>query len=404
MIAEAAAIAVMERQACQLAAKRAELEAQVLDRLRLESTLVQESQKLTDKRQAMEAKMRKEEEELQKLSDEAKRRVMEKMAGEAAVIADMERQANELANARATIASQLATQRAEIVPMVAKNEDAPAQSQNEDTVQTTDRAVYRTGGESAHTTHVVDDAWQQKMSSDGKSTRNESTHGMPDSLSSIHGENEGGSGIDNRTLRFAPDSTTSGSPSPYEGQDFIHVPLDGPIMGNANHSKDLREEPSLNETTALNICAQCRRTELHMSAAHVAAAAGHTTCLEEIQLDHPALMIKLDSAGRSPLFYACANAHADAADILVREGPQCCYLMDANGDTPLHAAALAGSALCCQILLQQDRIEVEPCNTMNMTPAHLAGNNDVLEVLSQHGANLNAKVSPRSVVHHWLTD
>lgn len=131
-----------------------------------------------------------------------------------------------------------------------------------------------------------------------------------------------------------------------------------------------------------------------MSSAHLAAAAGHLTCLEAIQAGQPGLLVNVDSAGRSPLFYACANAHADAADLLIREGPQCCHTMDVNRDTPLHAAALAGSGLCCRLLLQHGRGEVEPVNTMRITPAHLAANNDVLEVLSQHGANLNAKVSP----------
>lgn len=147
------------------------------------------------------------------------------------------------------------------------------------------------------------------------------------------------------------------------------------------------------EPINLNVCTHCRTLQRDMSSAHLAAAAGHLSCLEAIQLGDPSLLVDTDPAGRSPLFYACANAHDDAADLLIREGPQCCHAMDVNRDTPLHAAALAGSGLCCRLLLQQGRSEVEPFNAMHMTPAHLAANNEVLEVLSQHGANLNEKVS-----------
>lgn len=115
MIAEAAAIADMERRALQMSAKRAELEAEVLNRLQLEDTLKQEAQQMSQKREAMEAKMRQEEAELQKLSDEAKRRVLDKMAAEAAAIADMEKEASELAAEREALASQIANQRASAV-------------------------------------------------------------------------------------------------------------------------------------------------------------------------------------------------------------------------------------------------------------------------------------------------
>eukprot|EP00752_Nemacystus_decipiens_P001469 g1445.t1 len=92
MLAEAAAIAEMERQALEMSAKRAELQADMSNKLQLEDTMVQEAQMIARKRKEIEDKMQQEEEDLQRLSEEAKRRVLEKMAAEAAAIADMERE------------------------------------------------------------------------------------------------------------------------------------------------------------------------------------------------------------------------------------------------------------------------------------------------------------------------
>lgn len=140
-------------------------------------------------------------------------------------------------------------------------------------------------------------------------------------------------------------------------------------------------------------CVQCHVHQDNMSPAHLAAAAGHVHCLEAIILRYPEQATKVDSSGRCPLFYACAAARAETTELLIREGPHCCHMVDANEDSPLHAAALAGSALCCYLLLEQGHVEVNPRNSLCITPAHLASNNDVLEVLSYHGADLNAKVT-----------
>lgn len=391
MAAEAAAIAEMERQALQLSTKRTELEAQISNRLHLEHTLVQESQKLTDKREAMEAKMRQEEEELQKLSDEAKSRVMEKMAAEAAAIAEMERQAGHLVIEREALASQIAAQRAELVPVDEQVLETPS---NTRTTKISKNVIYYGEGGG---THCHDGAMAQRVESVGevrKMTPDSHTNDAPSRLSSAPEEMAGASVVVDRTLRFAPNAVPGYELSSYERQAVSSELLYDPFARQQNHAPEQGQDPSPEQILGPKVCTHCRTDQGVMSPAHLAAAAGHVVCLEEIQLTCPVSLAKLDSPGRSPLFYACANAHSDAVDLLVREGPQCCHLMDANGDTPLHAASLAGSALCCRLLLQRGNVEVEPYNTVQMTPAHLAANNDVLEVLSQHGANLNAKASP----------
>lgn len=445
MVAEAATIAEMERQAVEMSAKRAELQAEMSNKLRLEDTMVQEAQEIARKRQAMEAKMQQEEAELQKLSDEAKRRVLEKIAAEAAAIANMEKEANEMAAERAALASQIAQQRssnvledellavqatAMLVEEGAANRDSHVQAAQDpipientaDTAQgpglienSADAAqdpVYA-AQDPAHAAQdpvpIDNDALCSSEpsaaqhaggSTDGLDAANEATNDAPIPASRPRSEGLQSEEVaEVAEIAEVADRNESLIPSSARPDDILSDRgYDSSSL--LNVEGDAKEQTQWAEDTVtsaepidLNVCTHCRTLQRDMSSAHLAAAAGHLSCLEAIQLGDPSLLVDTDPAGRSPLFYACANAHADAADLLIREGPQCCHAMDVNRDTPLHAAALAGSGLCCRLLLQQGRSEVEPFNAMHMTPAHLAANNEVLEVLSQHGANLNEKVS-----------
>lgn len=353
MVAEAAAIADMERKAVQMASKRVALEAEMSSRILHENALLEEAEQISRKRQAVEIEMQREEAELQKLSDEAKQRVLEKMAAEAAAIAEMEREANSLAVERAALASQMAHQRA-----------STAARANEDLME------------------------QEHSADSGLAPGAETLQAENGPLPASNGSDycTGGGGSDELAEEVA------------DGRSLGTKQFTSAVESGSKQENDHWTEPNLAQDQHFvdvdGVCTHCRAHQRDMSSAHLAAAAGHLACLEAFQRGaHSELLVSVDSAGRSPLFYACASAHADATDLLIQEGPQSCHVMDLNRDTPLHAAALAGSALCCRLLLHQGRSEVEPLNAMNMTPAHLAANTDVLEVLSQHGANLNAKVS-----------
>lgn len=375
MITEAAAIAEMERQAIKMSIKRAELQAELSNKLEIEGTMVQEAKQIARKREELEAKMRQEEQELKKLSDDAKHRVLEKMAVEAAAIADMEREANKLAEERAALASQIAAQRS---------------------------------------SEVVKDASALLLHAQGASP---SIHAGPtetppttmDTAPDCCGLNlspvpSGGVDVEEGGAEIMRDVSNSACAGLSEDQQEPGLVVRLATSSEQASREVLREYETSNaiatdsnqwnqqQTFLADVCAQCRMHQRGMSPAHLAAAAGHATCLEAIQCTDHELLVQADSSGRSPLFYACANAHAEAADYLIQEDPHGCHATDMNRDTPLHAAALAGSRLCCRLLLQQGRSVVEPLNAMHMTPAHLAASNDVLEVLSQHGANLNAKV------------
>lgn len=394
MLAEAAAIAEMERQALQMSAKRAELQADMSSKLQQEDTMVQEAQTIARKREAIEAKMQKEEAELQKMSDDAKNRVLEKMAAEAAAIADMEKEANRLAEERAVLASQIAEQRSSMAvqdayqetsttPITVPDKDI-SQSQHpgptETQVVSMDASPDRYG--SGTTAELVGSA-------SGEGTIDEATQGTANTASIGLREGQEDPGLASPLAAASSAPCAKESSDSWANDDDPSIPESVTIDESQwNQQLTLVPEGPIDS----NICTYCRVHQRDLSSAHLAAAAGHVTCLEAIQLAQRELLAEIDSSRRSPLFYACANAHADAADLLIQERPESSHATDVNGDTPLHAAALAGSRLCCRLLLQQGLSEVEPLNQMQMTPAHLAANNDVLEVLSQHGANLNAKV------------
>lgn len=390
MVTEAAAIAEMERQALEMSAKRAELQADMSNKLQLEDNMVQEAQLIARKREEIEAKMQQEEAELQKLSEEAKKRVLEKMAVEAAAIADMEREASKLAEERAVLASQIVKQR-EIPAAPINHQDIPHADLLNDQVAPMDAAPDEHGSEAA---------LGPMGSVDGEAPI-ESTQGENNTASLGLSDMQVDPGLSNN-VAAAPVATY-----PEELMDSGTNNAGLALAESGVVEKNLWNEQQIlspDDPTRSNVCQHCRTHQRDLSSAHLAAAAGHVTCLEAIQLAERGMLADVDSSGRSPLFYACANAHADAADLLIQECPHSCQAIDVNGDTPLHAASLAGSRLCCRLLLQQGRSEVEPLNQMQMTPAHLAANNDVLEVLSQHGANLNAKVGLAGVLFAGLID
>lgn len=440
----------------EMSAKRVELQAEMSNKLRLEDTMVQEAQEISRKREAMEVKMQQEEAELQKLSDEAKRRVLEKMAAEAAAIANMEKEANKLAAERVALASQIAKQRSSMVFENGHPRGGTAAMHVEEGNTTRDSHPHAvqdpvpTDSDVGAAQDPVPTESDARAVQDPVPTGNDARTAQDpvptdSNARAVQGPVPTDSDayasqdlipIENDPLRRAEPSEaldTTGSadgldaaaeamfdtPNPVsrsqseelvdQSESPIFVSAQQPdeisshreydtsllhVEGDAKeHSQWIEEAVAPAQPIDLNVCTHCRTLQRDMSSAHLAAAAGHLACLEAIQVGDPSLLIDTDPAGRSPLFYACANAHADAADLLIREGPLCCHAMDVNRDTPLHAAALAGSGLCCRLLLQQGRSEVEPFNAMHMTPAHLAANNEVLEVLSQHGANLNEKVS-----------
>jgi ankyrin repeat protein len=127
-----------------------------------------------------------------------------------------------------------------------------------------------------------------------------------------------------------------------------------------------------------------------LPAPHAAAARGDLDRLKVLEALEPSLLTSFDEAQRSPLFYAVAYGHDEVVDYLLNIAPDLSLATDAHGDTPMHAAASAGSAGCLDRLISAAFGEADPRNAMDMSPAHLARNVECLEVLFRHGADLAA--------------
>lgn len=129
-----------------------------------------------------------------------------------------------------------------------------------------------------------------------------------------------------------------------------------------------------------------------LPAPHAAAAGGDVSRLQVLASLEVSLLCSYDTAHRTPLFYASAYGQEAVASFLMQKSPELIHELDVHGDSPLHAAASAGSVGCLDILLTAlegtDANLANPRNAMDMTPAHLAKSIDVLEVLFKHGADL----------------
>ena len=103
----------------------------------------------------------------------------------------------------------------------------------------------------------------------------------------------------------------------------------------------------------------------YLSAPHAIAASGNMKLLLEMEQEEPYLLCSLDEASRSPLFYASANDRLEVVDYLCKLWPESATYKDIHGDTPLHAAASAGSSRCVRALLSFSEFQSE--NNMGMT-------------------------------------
>eukprot|EP01038_Epipyxis_sp_PR26KG_P012569 gene12569-16857_t len=103
----------------------------------------------------------------------------------------------------------------------------------------------------------------------------------------------------------------------------------------------------------------------------------------------------VDSKSRLPLWFACNDGRNDCVSFLCSVTPPEFILWpDDEGETVLHKAAANGHNKCVEIICQWLRNveDLYVLNSKQYTPAHVAKNASVLQVLYENGANL------------WITD
>lgn len=126
------------------------------------------------------------------------------------------------------------------------------------------------------------------------------------------------------------------------------------------------------------------------TALHLAAAAGHHFCAE--QLDKAGAHSLPDALRRTPLMRAAAAGHTAAVQALLDSGAAAVDAGDSEGATALLMAAQAGAADTVAALLAGGAT-ADAAGRQGIAPVHAAaaaGHEAVMRVLAAHGAWLNA--------------
>lgn len=106
-----------------------------------------------------------------------------------------------------------------------------------------------------------------------------------------------------------------------------------------------------------------------MTCLHLAAQSGHLECCHVIlgQTNLPRKFLNLqDEGGWTPLVWACENKHETAIKYLLERGSDP-LITDAEGNIALHWAALSGSRVTCEMLLNAG-CGVNDVNNIGETP------------------------------------
>lgn len=188
-----------------------------------------------------------------------------------------------------------------------------------------------------------------------------------------------------------------------------HLPIASPSLDGDDRGRDTKSQLTLDPpyVTASRDCSlsaeavddqatidfeslpgwhECLETNM-ATAAHAAAFFGYLEILEILVMNFDCFV--LDEQGRTPLFYAALGNQLDCVILLITIDSGWVDVGDINGDTPLHAAALAdhdSDGAVLQFLLQNAEVSPDTANHAGLTPSHLARTQRALQVLNDAGA------------------
>ncbi|CAM9091039.1 unnamed protein product [Phaeothamnion confervicola] len=363
LAAEAKALAAVEKEAAELATRceqmRRQLSLELQGKTASMGKLEEQAAELARRRAAAEAQARSEEAELQRAIEAARVRAQEKVDAETAAVAELERHAAKLAERRAQLLAQA------------------------------EAATNEGGGDAQKLLESKKSLFDCLSPRDHRDRRRDQDSNLFPAAAAEAAD----------TYADGDDSAATAASVGEGGEHHYAATAPGAY----------REPPP-----AAGLCEECAAHRGALPLEHFAAASGHVDCLRGLAASRPGLPAMIDAARRTPLFYACANGQAACATLLLAApgGVAAAGTADANRDTALHAAASSGSASCVYLLLSRGGgangsggssggtnggnsgetsggVSVAACNAMGMTPAHLAKSREVLEVLLEHGADLN---------------
>lgn len=122
---------------------------------------------------------------------------------------------------------------------------------------------------------------------------------------------------------------------------------------------------------------------------HLAAENGNLEAVK-LLLKHKVNLEETNHEGLTPLLSALASGQTQAASFLLSKGAT--HTAVANGNSSLHYAANSGNKGCVALLLPGD-LPVNIQNSAEKTPLHNAGSSEVAEYLLTQGADLNASTN-----------
>ncbi len=138
---------------------------------------------------------------------------------------------------------------------------------------------------------------------------------------------------------------------------------------------------------------------------HDAARSGDLEKIKALVKSNPELAFSKDDKGETPLYWAAAWGHKDAAEFLLANKADV-NVKDSDGYTPLHAAAQGGDKNLTELLLANKadvnaKTAVNAANSQAWTPLDMAvfmkHNKNVARLLRQHGGN--STIVPEGMVH-----
>jgi len=124
---------------------------------------------------------------------------------------------------------------------------------------------------------------------------------------------------------------------------------------------------------------------------HDAAKDGNLDEVKRLLASNPELLNAVNDRNASALHFACEYGHLELAQYLLSKGPDLA-IKDADGDTPLHGAALSNNKDIVEALIAGGA-DVNARNLRDQTPLHYAAYRQAVEaarVLVAHGADVNA--------------
>ena len=168
--------------------------------------------------------------------------------------------------------------------------------------------------------------------------------------------------------------------------------------------------------TSYNICDVNAKDEDNDTPLHCAAIEGNNAMIS-VLIQHRAEVDERGRLGRTALHKACVKGHVACIDELLRHGADAEAKDSHSESTPLHLAATFNHPDCVKLLLDKysdainaakehldvgkpltshNRCDVNAKDEDNDTPLHCAaleGNDKVISVLIQHGAEVNSEVA-----------